>query len=131
MTNRQAFTRNYAPYALSSLLTITGTLHFVAPAPFESIVPPVLGDPTPWVYASGVAELACAAVVAMPRTRRLGALATTALLVAVFPANLYMAYDWSDRPWWPDRTIAYARLPLQIPLILWAWSVSRRAGRSG
>ncbi len=120
-----------APYALSGLLTVTGTLHFVAPGPFEGIVPPVLGDPTVWVYASGVAELACAAAVAIARTRRYGAIATTALFVAVFPANLYMAYDWSDRQWWPDRTIAYARLPLQIPLILWAWRVSRRAGRTG
>ncbi len=120
-----------APYALSGLLALTGTLHFVAPEPFKSIVPPVLGDPTPWVYASGVAELACAAAIAIPTTRRAGALATTALFVAVFPANLYMAYDWSDRQWWPDRTIAYARLPLQIPLILWGWRVSRRAARSG
>ncbi len=119
-----------APYALSGLLTVTGTLHFVVPEPFESIVPPFLGDPTPWVYASGVVELTCAAAVAIPRTRRIGALATTALFVAVFPANIYMAYDWSDREWWPDRTIAYLRLPLQIPLIVWAWRVSRRARRS-
>ncbi len=120
-----------APYALSGLLTLTGTLHFVAPQPFASIVPPVLGDPTPWVYVSGVAELACAAAIAVPTTRRVGAIVTAALFVAVFPANLYMAYDWSDRDWWPDRTIAYARLPLPLPLIVWAWGVSRRAARSG
>ncbi len=120
-----------APYALSGLLALTGTLHFATPEPFETIVPPPLGDPTPWVYASGVAELACAAAIAIPTTRRAGALATAALFVAVFPANLYMAYDWSDREWWPDRAVAYARLPLQLPLIAWAWGVSRWAARSG
>ncbi len=119
-----------APYALAGLLTLTGTLHFVAPRPFEQIIPPFLGDPEPGVYLSGAAELACAAAIALPTTRRAGALAATILFVAVFPANIYMAYDWSDREWWPDRTIAYLRLPLQIPLIVWAWRVSRRARRS-
>lgn len=120
--------RAVSPYLLSGLLTTTGVLHLIAPQPFEQIVPPILGNPTPWVYLSGIAELACAVAVAVPRTRREGALATAVLFVVVFPGNLYMAYVWSDRPWWPDRAIAYARLPLQLPLIAWAWSVRRHAG---
>ena len=46
---------------LAALFTISGTAHFVAPKPFAGIVPPLLGSSLPWVYASGVAELACAA----------------------------------------------------------------------
>jgi uncharacterized membrane protein len=67
-----------------------------------------------------------AAAVASPRTRRAGALAAAGLFVAVFPANVQMARDWRDRPA-PLRLAAYLRLPLQIPLIVWALRVSRTA----
>lgn len=74
-----------------------------------------------WTYVSGAAELAVAALVAVPRTRRLGGALALALFVAVFPANIQMAVDWSDRSW-GQRLIAYGRLPLQVPLI---WLVVR------
>ncbi len=116
--------RRVSPYALSALLGAGGIGHFVVPEAYTRIIPPFLGSPGPWVYGSGVVELACAVAVAVPGTRRHGALATAALFVAVFPANLYMAYDWSDRQWWPDRVVAYARLPLQVPLVLWAYRIA-------
>ncbi|MFD0855152.1 hypothetical protein ACFQ07_23130, partial [Actinomadura adrarensis] len=71
-------------------------------------------------------ELACAAAVAVPKTRRVGALATAALFVAVFPANVKMAYDWRRRPL-PQRATAYGRLPLQMPLVVWALKVAKDA----
>ena len=112
---------------LVTLLGSAGVLHFVAPRPFDQIVPQGLpGGPRTWTYLSGVAELACAAAVAAPRTRRLGALASAGLFAAVFPANVKMAIDWRTRPA-PLRTVAYARLPLQIPLFLWALKVARDA----
>ena len=67
-----------------------------------------------------------AVLIADPRTRRLGGLLAALLFVAVFPANAKMAIDWSDRPAW-IRALAYGRLPLQIPLVLWALLVYRRA----
>ena len=113
--------------ALAELLTTTGVLHLVAPAPFDAIVPRSLpGAPRFWTLASGVAELGVAAAVAAPRTRRLGAAAAAGLFVAVFPANVKMARDWSNRPA-PWRAIAWARLPLQAPLIGWALAVRRRS----
>ncbi|MEU4242006.1 MauE/DoxX family redox-associated membrane protein [Actinoplanes sp. NPDC026619] len=110
---------------LAGLLATTGVLHFVAPKPFDSIVPRSLpGSRRTYTYVSGAAELAIAAAVAHPRTRRLGALAAAALFVGVFPANIKMAYDWRNAP--PSkRAIAYGRLPLQLPLILWARRVAR------
>ena len=67
-----------------------------------------------------------AAAVAAPRTRRLGATAAAALFVGVFPANVQMACDWSDRP--PAaRAVAWGRLPLQVPLVAWALAVRRRS----
>ena len=118
--------RRPGPAALATLLTTTGVLHLAVPAPFDAIIPRSLpGTPRFWTIASGIAELAVAAAVAVPRTRRLGAAAAAGLFVAVFPANVKMARDWSDRPL-PARAVAWARLPLQLPLIGWALAVRRR-----
>ncbi len=115
--------------ALAALLGTAGVLHLAAPDFFDSMVPAALpGNPRLWTYASGVAELCVAAAIAVPRTRRLGGLAAAALFVAIFPANVQMAVDWSDRSV-AEQVVAYARLPLQIPLVWWAWKVHRDAGR--
>lgn len=117
-------------WALSALLGASGVLHFVAPRPYEAIVPRSLGAPGPWVRGSGVVELACAAAVVAAPTRRWGALASAALLVAVFPANVRMALD-SGRPGRRglagNPVLAWGRLPLQVPLVLWALDVARRS----
>ncbi|MFE2428784.1 hypothetical protein ACFXJ5_18840 [Streptomyces sp. NPDC059373] len=110
---------------LARLLATSGTAHFVVPGPFDAMIPRVLpGNPRAWTYASGAAELALAAGIALPRTRRTSALLAAGLFAAVFPANVKMARDWRDRPP-PLKAAAYARLPLQAPLVLWALKVSR------
>ena len=111
--------------ALAALLAGSAVTHFLAPRPYDAIVPRALpGTPRFWTYASAVAELSVAALVAAPRTRAVGGLAAAALFAAVFPANVKMAYDWRHRPAVP-RALAYARLPLQAPLIWWALRVAR------
>lgn len=120
-----------AAVALAALLAGGGVLHFVVPGHFDQIVPARLpGTARFWTHASGVAELGVAAAVAAPRTRRLGGPAAAALFVAVFPANVKMAIDWSDRSV-TEQAIAYGRLPLQVPLVLWAWKVCRDARACG
>jgi len=116
-----------SPYLLSGLLTVTGTLHFIAPKVFADIIPPQLPSPMGLVYASGVAELACAAGLAIPRTRRVAGWATAGLFVAVFPGNIQMALDAGDRSA-AYQTAVYARLPLQVPLVVWAIAVARGPG---
>ncbi|MEV4638693.1 hypothetical protein AB0J80_15215 [Actinoplanes sp. NPDC049548] len=113
--------------ALAGLLATSGVLHFAQPRPFDGIVPRSLpGSPRTWTYLSGAAELAVAAAVAHPRTRRLGGLAAAGLFAAVFPANVKMAVDWRHAS--PARrAIAYGRLPLQVPLVLWGLRVARQA----
>lgn len=110
---------------LATLLGGAGILHLARPEPFDSIVPPALPGPArTYTYVSGVAELAVAGLLAVPRTRRRGGLAATALFLAVFPANLQMAYDWRRaRP--RKRAIALGRLPLQGLLIAQARHVAR------
>ena len=115
--------RAASPYLLAALLAGAGALHFVRPGFYDGLIPPFLPNPRAWTYASGVAELACALAVAVPRTRRVGGLVTAALFVAVFPANVYTAIEPGDLPRWA----AIARLPLQVPLVLWALQVARAA----
>lgn len=113
--------RAASPWLLAAFLTGAGVLHFLRPEPYDGLVPPFLPSPRAWTYGSGVAELACAAAVALPRTRSRGAVATAVLFVAVFPANIYLAVEPGELPRW----LAIARLPLQVPLVLWALQVRR------
>lgn len=102
---------------LSATFFGAGTLHFLKPAPFDSIVPPQLpASPRFWTYASGVAELSTATLLAIPKTRRVGGLAAAGLLAAVWPANFYLAWLWREQPRW-KQAVALARVPLQIPLL--------------
>ena len=117
--------------ALAGLLGVAGATHLAVPRLYDRLIPPWLGPPRPWVLGSGVAELGCALAVAVPRTRHAGALAAVALFVVVFPGNVQMALD-SRRgagSWTRRSTVAWARLPLQVPLVLWARRVARDAGR--
>ncbi len=127
MISSMSARRPTAAAGLVLLLTTTGVLHFAVPAPFDGLVPEQLpGTARSWTRLSGVAELVVAALIAAPRTRRLGGLLAALLFIAVFPANVKMAIDWSDQSPWM-RALAYGRLPLQIPLVLWALLVYRRA----
>jgi uncharacterized membrane protein len=102
-----------------------GTLHFVAPKPFDTIVPAELpGTPRFYTYASGIGELGTGALLLMPRTRRLGGLAAVALFLGVFPGNVnHVRLLWHKG--WPARIATLARLPLQIPMITQALKVWR------
>jgi uncharacterized membrane protein len=112
-------------YLMGPLYVVAGVLHFVVPELYAQIIPPFLPAPLALVYLSGVAEIACGIGVVLPRTRRYAAWATIALLVAIFPANVYMATSMvvvdgiggSD----PSPLIRWGRLPLQGVLILWAY----------
>lgn len=107
-----------------------GALHFIAPKPFDGIVPAELpGSARSYTYASGVAEIAIGGLLLAPRTRRMGALAAVALYLSVFPANVNMVRLWFRDPTksLPLRLIAIARLPMQIPMITQALKIYRQS----
>ncbi|TDD13227.1 hypothetical protein E1218_34820 [Kribbella turkmenica] len=117
--------RSRTTTALAVLFGVLGVLHFVKPRPFVRIVPRALPRKQELVYASGVAELACAAGLLHPRTRRTAGLAGAGLLMAVFPANVQMAADLQRTGTGPAKVVAWIRLPLQVPLIRWALKAAR------
>lgn len=119
---RSLLARLFGPFFVGA-----GILHFVMPATYEAIVPPWLPAHRLLVYLSGVAEAAGGAATLHPRTRRAGSWWSIATLVAVFPANLYMALNPDRYPVPGGRVALWARLPVQIAFIVWA----RAAGRPG
>ncbi|MGE2736356.1 DoxX family protein [Mycolicibacterium vaccae] len=124
---QQSATRAYRTAA--SLLGI-GALHFIAPKPFDGIVPAELpGSARTYTYASGVAEIGIGAMLLSPRTRRLGALGAVALYLSVFPANVNMVRLWFRDPSksLPMRLVSIARLPMQIPMITQALKIYRQS----
>lgn len=124
MTSDRTSARRTA-YALCGLLTGMGVLHFAKPEPFDGLIPRDLpGSPRAWTYGSGVAELGVAALLAVPKTRRLGGRAASLLFLGVFPGNVVMAWRWRRRPavW---QLISLGRLPLQADLIRRAELVHR------
>lgn len=112
-------------YLMGPMYVVAGALHFVVPGLYVQIVPPVFPARLALVYLSGLAEIAVGIGVLHPRTRRLAAWATVAVLVAVFPANVYMAthgvvIEGLPGGGDPSDLVRWGRLPLQAVLILWA-----------
>jgi uncharacterized membrane protein len=108
-----------------ALFVAAGLNHFAIPGAYRRIVPPGFGDPARLVTLSGVAEVAGGVGVLLPRTRRVAGLGLIALLLAVFPANVYMARNPARFRRIP-RWALYARLPLQ-PLMIWSvWRATRK-----
>jgi uncharacterized membrane protein len=114
--------RSRAPLAVAATFVGSGIVHLVRPQAFAAIMPRAIPERhhANLIYASGVAELVCAA--GLLRRTRWAAPASVAVLAAVFPANVQMALDaGSGRNSGPAdrRAVAWGRLPLQIVLI-WA-----------
>jgi uncharacterized membrane protein len=106
------------------VLATSGVVHLVRPEVYEGIVPRALPHHRAIVYASGVAELVCAAGLLLPATRRPAGYASAALLLAVFPANVQMSLDHgrraqrrADQSSRAAFLATLARLPLQVPMI--------------
>jgi len=103
-------------YVMGLFYITAGVTHFLSPEWFLQIVPPMLPAPLALVYLSGVAEIVVGVGVLVPQTRHYAALATVALLVAVYPANIYMAVG----DVMGSELVQWGRLPLQGVLVLWA-----------
>jgi uncharacterized membrane protein len=118
--------RHWAPTGLAALFVVSGTLHLVRPSAFGPLVPSALPAHDLIILTSGIAELVCAGGL-LGRARWAGT-ASALLLVAVFPGNVAFAVTTSGDPAASNLLVAaaWARLPLQIPLV-WAALQARRS----
>ena len=111
---------------------VAGTLHFVRPEMYLRIMPPYIPWHVTMVRISGVCEILGGLGLLVPVTRRMAAWGLVALLIAVFPANLYMAMSPVEAgAAGLSAAVRWGRLPLQVVFIAWVlWcSRSRRTMR--
>ena len=111
---------------LAGIFAASGVVHLVRPRFYEPLMPAWVPAHREVILGSGVAELACAAGLLAPPTRRVAGLASAALLVGVFPGNLKMAADAAGTDRTALKAAAFARLPLQWPMIRAALGAARR-----
>jgi uncharacterized membrane protein len=109
---------------LAALLGGSGVLHLVRPRTYEWLVPPEVGDAHMWVTATGVAEIATAALLSPRRSRRLGGWSAVALFIGFVPAHLHTFRVVGRRP--HLLAAAAVRLGLQVPLVGAALRIARR-----
>ncbi len=106
-------------FACAAAMVVVGSTHFTNPEPFVRIVPDVLPAPLMLVYLSGAFEILGGVGLLVPRVRSFSAWGLIALYVAVFPANLNMAFNHLQLdPAHPlPEWVAWARLPFQALFI--------------
>lgn len=101
---------------------VAGVAHFLKTSSYMQIVPPFLPRPREIVWTSGVCEILGGIGLLIKRVRRLAGYGLIALLIAVFPANIYMAVSHvgvngvSIQP-----VLLWLRLPVQLVLVFWVW----------
>jgi uncharacterized membrane protein len=123
MTGRIAVASLVGKCVFGVLFVAAGVMHFVSPGFYMKIMPPYLPFPRTLVLVSGGFEIALGILLLVPATSRWAAWGLIALLIAVFPANIYMyqhAKEFGMRP-----LLLLMRLPLQGLLILWAFAYTR------
>jgi len=111
-------------WVAAAFFVVAGTFHFLKPEMYLQIMPPYFPAPQLLVAVSGVAEIAGGVGLLIRPLRRVAGWGLIALLIAVFPANIYMLQhpgQFHFAPW-----ILWARLPLQGVFIAWVWFVAIR-----
>jgi uncharacterized membrane protein len=111
-------------WVLGIFFVVAGVAHFLRPEIYMKIMPPYLPWPRELVYLSGVCEVALGVLVLVPRFTVPAAWGLIALLLAVFPANVYMATHAELFPG-IKPVLLWLRLPFQGVLIAWAYWFTR------
>jgi uncharacterized membrane protein len=111
-------------YLLASGFALAGINHFINVDFYLKMMPPVLPAHLFLIYLSGVFQIVLGLLLLIPKFTWFAAWGLIALLIAVFPANLYMAMNTKLFPEF-SRTALYVRLPLQFILIAWAFWFTR------
>jgi uncharacterized membrane protein len=111
--------KKYFIFFIGPAYILAGLNHFIHEAFYTKMIADFLPYPVQIVFISGVAEMLCGLGLLIPSTRKAAAWGTIALLIAIFPANIYMAMH-PDKFGFPAKDL-YLRLPIQLVLIWLAW----------
>jgi uncharacterized membrane protein len=120
-------TKTVLLWVMAVAYVFAGFNHLMNPAFYLAIMPPDLPNPEWLNVISGLAEIVLGVYLLEPRTRVLAAWGIIALLVAVFPANLYVAFEnvGIDGPGTGAGGANFIRLPFQALFVVWAWWYTR------
>jgi len=119
--------RVFLRWLAALFFVVAGMNHFVHPELYLGMIPPGLPWPEALNYISGAAEILGGLGLLMVRWRRLAGWGLIALLLAVFPANIYVAIKGSMPGLDVSPLALWLRLPFQFVFMAWVWWVSLRA----
>ena len=122
-------TKTILLWVMAAFYVFGGFNHLMNPGFYLNIMPPDLPNPEWLNVLSGLAEIVLGVYILEPRTRVYAAWGIIALLIAVFPANLYAATAnvGTEGPGSGPGVAAYVRLPFQALFVVWAWWYTREA----
>lgn len=107
-------------YLMAFIYILAGINHFRVPRLYARLIPPYFPAPKVLNILSGIAEVVLGAALLVPQLTAYAAWGIIALLIAIFPSNIYMLNNKKASMGLP-KWILIARLPLQLVLIYWAW----------
>jgi len=107
-------------YLMAGIYILAGLNHFRNPKMYAKIIPDYLPAPKILNTVSGFAEIIAGILLCIPICSQFGAWGIIAILIAVFPANIYMATS-PKASFRLPKWILWGRLPLQFALIFWAY----------
>ena len=104
---------------MSLLYVIVGVKHFTNTDFFVAIVPPIITWKEEAVLVSGLIEVILGILLLFNQTRKLAAAGIILLLIAVYPANIYLAFseDAQQAIGVSSFFASWVRLPIQFVLI--------------
>ncbi len=120
-------------WVMAVAYVLAGFNHLVNPEFYVAIIPPGLPNPEWLNVIAGLAEIVLGVFLLEPRVRSLAAWGIIALLIAIFPANVYVAVEnvGIDGPGSGAGAANWIRLPFQALLIAWAWWYTDSGAGSG
>ncbi|MEL1252705.1 DoxX family protein [Flavobacterium sp. DGU38] len=107
-------------YLMAFLYIIAGINHFRVPEVYLKIIPSYFPNPKLLNILSGAAEVILGFLLTFPFSKHFAAWGIIAVLIAVFPANIYM-YQNRKASFGLPKWILLLRMPLQLLLVLWAY----------
>jgi uncharacterized membrane protein len=125
------YVKTILKWVLGLFFISAGIMHFTNEPFYLKLMPDYIPAALhrPAVVVSGIFEILLGALLLVPATTRPAAWGLIALLIAVFPANIY-AFQHSEELFGISQSQHFIRLPLQAVLIAWAWWYTRSARRN-